>query len=106
MADADFGYVGGAPGKIDLYVGKVRKAKNPGIVPAVAYMKLSFVNRQGRIVIHSTEGVTKKVHKGGEHTVLKNLKKLDVMCTKDGQRYCDHTGAESQKNAGGQQGTS
>ena len=27
MADADFGYVGGAPGKIDLYVGKtvVRK---------------------------------------------------------------------------------
>ncbi|KAJ1484501.1 chloroplast 1-hydroxy-2-methyl-2-(E)-butenyl 4-diphosphate synthase, partial [Baffinella frigidus] len=28
MADADFGYVGGAPGKIDLYVGKtvVRKA--------------------------------------------------------------------------------
>lgn len=24
MADADFGYVGGAPGKIDLYVGKVR----------------------------------------------------------------------------------
>lgn len=24
MADADFGYVGGAPGKIDLYVGKVK----------------------------------------------------------------------------------
>jgi (E)-4-hydroxy-3-methylbut-2-enyl-diphosphate synthase len=24
MADADFGYVGGAPDKIDLYVGKVR----------------------------------------------------------------------------------
>lgn len=23
MADADFGYVGGTPGKIDLYVGKV-----------------------------------------------------------------------------------
>ena len=23
MADADFGYVGGSPGKIDLYVGKV-----------------------------------------------------------------------------------
>ena len=22
MADADFGYVGGTPGKIDLYVGK------------------------------------------------------------------------------------
>jgi (E)-4-hydroxy-3-methylbut-2-enyl-diphosphate synthase len=22
MADADFGYVGGAPGKVDLYVGK------------------------------------------------------------------------------------
>ena len=28
MADANFGYVGGAPGKIDLYVGKevVRRA--------------------------------------------------------------------------------
>ena len=28
MADADFGYVGGAPGKVDLYVGKevVQKA--------------------------------------------------------------------------------
>ena len=28
MADADFGYVGGAPGKVDLYVGKtvVRRA--------------------------------------------------------------------------------
>jgi hypothetical protein len=25
MADADFGYVGGAPGKIDLYVGKVSR---------------------------------------------------------------------------------
>lgn len=24
MADADFGYVGAAPGKIDLYVGKNR----------------------------------------------------------------------------------
>ena len=23
VADADFGYVGGSPGKIDLYVGKV-----------------------------------------------------------------------------------
>ncbi len=26
MADADFGYVGGAPGKIDLYVGKEARA--------------------------------------------------------------------------------
>lgn len=25
MADADFGYVGGSPGKIDLYVGKVKQ---------------------------------------------------------------------------------
>jgi (E)-4-hydroxy-3-methylbut-2-enyl-diphosphate synthase len=24
MADADFGYVGSAPGKVDLYVGKTR----------------------------------------------------------------------------------
>jgi (E)-4-hydroxy-3-methylbut-2-enyl-diphosphate synthase len=31
MADADFGYVGGAPGKINLYVGKdcVRKGVPP-----------------------------------------------------------------------------
>lgn len=28
MADADFGYVGSLPGKIDLYVGKVRVEKN------------------------------------------------------------------------------
>ncbi|KAL6532648.1 hypothetical protein OROHE_014070 [Orobanche hederae] len=27
MADADFGYVGGAPGKIDLYVGKIYRGK-------------------------------------------------------------------------------
>ena len=25
MADADFGYVGGAPGKVNLYVGKTRR---------------------------------------------------------------------------------
>ena len=31
MADADFGYVGGAPGKINLYVGKECVRKN---VPA------------------------------------------------------------------------
>ncbi|KAL8089838.1 hypothetical protein AgCh_039342 [Apium graveolens] len=29
MADADFGYVGGAPGKIDLYVGKVKINTSP-----------------------------------------------------------------------------
>jgi len=29
MADADFGYVGGAPGKIDLYVGKVQYSSFP-----------------------------------------------------------------------------
>lgn len=28
MADADFGYVGGAPGKISLYVGKEVVQKN------------------------------------------------------------------------------
>ena len=35
MADADFGYVGGAPGKIDLYVGKevVKRAINHEIAP-------------------------------------------------------------------------
>jgi len=25
MADADFGYVGGAPGKVNLYVGQKRR---------------------------------------------------------------------------------
>lgn len=34
MADADFGYVGGAPGKIDLYVGK--EVVRRGIPMAVA----------------------------------------------------------------------
>jgi (E)-4-hydroxy-3-methylbut-2-enyl-diphosphate synthase len=36
MADADFGYVGGAPGKIDLYVGKevVRRAIDMDKAPA------------------------------------------------------------------------
>ena len=38
MADADFGYVGGAPGKIDLYVGKV---------PSLSYheQNICFTNR-------------------------------------------------------------
>ncbi|CAN1346459.1 4-hydroxy-3-methylbut-2-en-1-yl diphosphate synthase (ferredoxin), chloroplastic [Linum perenne] len=34
MADADFGYVGGAPGKIDLYVGKVAKLTRLSLSPS------------------------------------------------------------------------
>ncbi len=47
MADADFGYVGGAPGKINLYVGKdcVRK----GVSPAQAVEALKdLIKGQGR----------------------------------------------------------
>ena len=32
MADADFGYVGGTPGKIDLYVGKVCQRYSGGYI--------------------------------------------------------------------------
>lgn len=37
MADADFGYVGGSPGKIDLYVGKVCHSLNMAVVKAYEY---------------------------------------------------------------------
>ena len=41
MADADFGYVGGAPGKVDLYVGKeVVKRAIPNEVACDALVEL------------------------------------------------------------------
>jgi (E)-4-hydroxy-3-methylbut-2-enyl-diphosphate synthase len=41
MADADFGYVGGAPGKVDLYVGKtVVKRAIPNEVACDALVQL------------------------------------------------------------------
>ena len=44
MADADFGYVGGAPGKIDLYVGK--EVVQRGIpMDSVSFLILSFILR-------------------------------------------------------------
>ena len=41
MADADFGYVGSLPGKIDLYVGKERVEKNIPMEEAVEQLSLS-----------------------------------------------------------------
>jgi (E)-4-hydroxy-3-methylbut-2-enyl-diphosphate synthase len=39
MADADFGYVGGAPGKINLYVGKNAVKFNIPEIEAVSRLK-------------------------------------------------------------------
>jgi 1-hydroxy-2-methyl-2-(E)-butenyl 4-diphosphate synthase len=49
MADADFGYVGGAPGKVNLYVGKVCVEK--GVPAAVAGDRLiELIRSQGKWV--------------------------------------------------------
>lgn len=42
MADADFGYAGGAPGKIDLNVGKVISFVSP--IEMTAHLQTSFRN--------------------------------------------------------------
>ena len=64
MADADFGYVGGAPGKIDLYVGKVRDAKILGLIPAGRSDEAQLIScLHGRVVIRSTERVIEKVQR-------------------------------------------
>lgn len=39
MADADFGYVGGTPGKIDLYVGKVTTFYIPKLLKLIKMKK-------------------------------------------------------------------
>ncbi len=47
MADADFGYVGAASGKIDLYIGK--QCHEKGIDAAIAEEKLiALIKAQGR----------------------------------------------------------
>jgi len=49
MADADFGYVGSLPGKIDLYVGKERVEKNIPMVEAEDRL-VALIKQQGRWV--------------------------------------------------------
>ena len=55
MADADFGYVGGAPGKVDLYVGKEvvkRGIPNPEACDAL----VDLIKEYGRWVDKEEEG--------------------------------------------------
>lgn len=47
MADADFGYVGGSPGKIDLYVGKVTSLFLGFLVNVFLYSPSFWVKRSG-----------------------------------------------------------
>ncbi len=47
MADADFGYVGGAPGKINLYVGKEPVEFNIPEAEAVARL-VDLIRNRGR----------------------------------------------------------
>jgi (E)-4-hydroxy-3-methylbut-2-enyl-diphosphate synthase len=49
MADADFGYVGGAPGKINLYVGKTAVKFNIPEAEAVTEL-VNLIKEQGRWV--------------------------------------------------------
>lgn len=56
MADADFGYVGGAPGKIDLYVGKVLFLTRQFISSFVYYMISSINSKYDCILVLSDGG--------------------------------------------------
>jgi (E)-4-hydroxy-3-methylbut-2-enyl-diphosphate synthase len=49
MADADFGYVGGAPGKVNLYVGKTAVKFNIPEAEAVDRLK-DLIHEQGKWV--------------------------------------------------------
>jgi (E)-4-hydroxy-3-methylbut-2-enyl-diphosphate synthase len=49
MADADFGYVGGAPGKINLYVGKTCVQYNVPQAEADARL-IALIREHGRWV--------------------------------------------------------
>lgn len=49
MADADFGYVGGAPGKIDLYVGKEVVRRGIPMVSATQEL-IELIKEHGRWV--------------------------------------------------------
>ncbi|PFH37839.1 4-hydroxy-3-methylbut-2-en-1-yl diphosphate synthase [Besnoitia besnoiti] len=62
MADADFGYVGGAPGKVDLYVKKkVVKRGIPGSEACDALVEL--IKQHGKWVDPPTEGSEKETAK-------------------------------------------
>ncbi|KAK9846965.1 hypothetical protein WJX84_010943 [Apatococcus fuscideae] len=54
MADADFGYVGGAPGKIDLYVGKEVVRRGIPMVTATDEL-IELIKQHGRWVEPPTE---------------------------------------------------
>ena len=59
MADADFGYVGGAPGKVDLYVGKeVIKRGIPNEVACDALVDL--IKEYGRWQEKSDDAITQE----------------------------------------------
>jgi (E)-4-hydroxy-3-methylbut-2-enyl-diphosphate synthase len=55
MADADFGYVGGAPGKVNLYVGKTAVKFNIPEVEAVERLK-DLIREHGKWVDAAPEG--------------------------------------------------
>ncbi|HMC25612.1 MAG TPA: flavodoxin-dependent (E)-4-hydroxy-3-methylbut-2-enyl-diphosphate synthase, partial [Candidatus Udaeobacter sp.] len=55
MADADFGYVGGAPGKVNLYVGKTAVKFNIPEVEAVDRLK-DLIREHGKWVQPAHEG--------------------------------------------------
>jgi (E)-4-hydroxy-3-methylbut-2-enyl-diphosphate synthase len=54
MADADFGYVGGAPGKVNLYVGKTAVKFNIPEVEAV-HRLVDLIKEHGRWIEKPTE---------------------------------------------------
>jgi len=49
MADADFGYVGGSPGKIDLYVGKTVVKRGIAMTEATDAL-IGLIKEHGRWV--------------------------------------------------------
>jgi (E)-4-hydroxy-3-methylbut-2-enyl-diphosphate synthase len=55
MADADFGYVGGAPGKVNLYVGKTAVKFNIPEVEAVERLK-DLIREHGKWVDAAPQG--------------------------------------------------
>ena len=68
MADADFGYVGGAPGKINLYVGKqcvqynIPQAEADARLIALIKEHNKWVGTRGRACLTAPLGRIEKVH--------------------------------------------
>jgi (E)-4-hydroxy-3-methylbut-2-enyl-diphosphate synthase len=60
MADADFGYVGGAPGKVNLYVGKTAVKFNIPEVEAVERLK-DLIREHGKWVDAAPQASTVKI---------------------------------------------